>query len=211
MENNEKQRPWFFNLKNDGDSAVVRLLHSSVESIEHTTTHSAQIDGKWKRVRCLGEHCPMCENDQASNRIYIHLFDYTDNREKVWDRTDKIIPQFEKLFESWNPLHSAVVKITRIGNEFPKYDVQPQNPMNYAQVDAALIDEKIANFYSTKRTADEMHIYLETGSFPERKPYIPKDEYKKLKEAEKEQTNAVEDAPQSVDTKLDVFEDPFTM
>ena len=132
----QTQRPWFFNLKADGDSAIVRLYHSSPKTIETVISHRIEVDGKKKRIRCIGENCPLCANGNiAEEKIYIHLYDYTDNMEKVWERTNKILPQIEELFTAWNPLNTAVVKITRIGNEFPKYKIEPQNPMIYNQID----------------------------------------------------------------------------
>ena len=156
----QEKRPYFFNLKGDKDTAIVRLLHSSVDTIETVNTHRVQIGEKVNRIKCLGDGCPLCANNsQIDKRIYIHLFDYTDNIEKVWDRTDKIIPQLTKLFESWNPLNSAVVKITRIGNEFPKYTVEPQNPMLYNDVDLSLIDKPVAKRFSLSRNADEIKVF----------------------------------------------------
>ena len=187
--NNQKQdkRPYFFNLKEDKSSAIVRLLHTSPETIESINTHRVKLGDKFVRVKCLGEaDCPLCEEGEPDKRIYIHLFDYTDNIEKVWDRTDKILPQLEKLFTAWHPLNSAVVKITRIGNEFPKYFVEPQNPLGYADVDSNLIDKPVAKRFSFSRNADELKIFMETGNFPERKEYIPKNEYNKMNESEKE-------------------------
>lgn len=207
MENKEKQRPWFFNLTKDGDEAVVRLLHSTTKTIESVVSHRVTIGDKFKRIRCNVDGCPLCASGKvADKRIYLHLFDYTDNKEKVWDRTDKIIPQLEKLLESWNPLHSAVVKITRKGNEFPRYDVVPLNPMSYTSVDDSLIDESIAKFYSTKRTNEDIATFIQTGSLPERKPYVPKEEYYKNKK-----TGA--SAPQSTQVSNDIVKeevfDPF--
>ena len=53
----------FFNLNNDGDSAIVRLLHSKVETIESASIHRISVDGKYKNVKCTGEGCPICGNE----------------------------------------------------------------------------------------------------------------------------------------------------
>jgi hypothetical protein len=208
MENNQKQRPWFFSLNKDGDEAVVRLLHSTTKTIESIVSHKVTIDGKFRRIRCNGDGCPLCSSNRADSRIYVHLFDYTDNKEKVWERTDKIIPQLDKLLESWNPLHSAVVKITRKGNEFPKYDVVPLNPMSYSQVEDSLVDESIAKFYSTKRTNEDISVFLQTGSLPERKPFVPKEEYFKNKKSGANNPQDSTSVKAVNEPKKDVF-DPF--
>lgn len=206
----QTQRPWFFNLKADGDTAVVRLLHSKTDTIERVVLHRVTVGDKQKKVRCVGDGCPLCAaNNRADDRIYIHLWDYTDNKEKVWERTDKIIPQLETLYKSWAPLNSAVIRITRKGNEFPKYDIEVQNPMAYDNVDNTLVDKQLAKFYSMKRTADEIRTFLTTGAFPERKEYIPKEEYKKMKEAEKAaNVSPSVESTLPVDTPID-DNDPF--
>lgn len=172
----QKQRPWYFNLWNDGDSAIVRILHTTTDTIESIKSHKVTVNDKNRRVRCLETNCPLCNaNNRADDKIYIHLFDYTDNREKVWERTDKIIPQLVTLQQAWTPLHSAVLKITRRGDEFPKYDIEVQNPNLFNTPDMTLIDEPVAKMFSMKRTAEEIEEYIKTGNFPERKPFIPKD------------------------------------
>ena len=210
----QTQRPWFFNLKADGDSAIVRLYHSSPKTIETVISHRIEVDGKKKRIRCIGENCPLCANGNiAEEKIYIHLYDYTDNMEKVWERTNKILPQIEELFTAWNPLNTAVVNITRIGNDFPKYKIEPQNPMIYNQIDEKSIDKEVAKMFSMKRTEDEIKQFIQTGKFPERKPFIPKDEYMKMTAEQKDAFKA-----QSDDKTFDVtpkttvnesFDDPF--
>ena len=205
------QRPWYFNLKADGDTAVVRLLHSKADTIESVTSHRIIVDGKPRRVKCLGENCPLCKNGaMADERIYVHLFDYTDNKEKVWERTDKILPTFKTIEKDWTPLNSAVLRITRKGNEFPKYDVVVLNPSAYANVDGSLVDKTVAKLYSFSRNADEIETFIKTGAFPERKEFIPKEEYKKMKEAEKAQATATQSISQSASSNTTMREtEPF--
>ena len=165
-ETKKNERLWYFNLQKDGDSAVVRLLHSSTKTIEKVTSHKVTIGDKKRRVRCIGADCPLCANQNvADERIYIHLFDYTDNKEKVWERTNKIIPQLETLEKDWAPLNTAVLKITRKGDAFPKYEVMPLNPMTYQAVECP-IDVQLAKFYSMNRNKEEIETYLKTGEFP---------------------------------------------
>lgn len=209
MPNNEQtQRPYYFNLNNDGDNAVVKILHTSTKTIESIISHKVEVDGKKRRVRCLGENCPLCKsNQQPDNRIYVHLFDYTDNREKVWERTDKILPQLESIEKSWGPLNSAVVRITRKGNEFPKYTIDTLNPMQYTQEIVGKVDEPIAKYYSMNRKAEDIETFMSTGKFPEKKPYVPKSEYFKAKQQEEASSVVKETTPLVVDDNKvdDVF------
>ena len=208
----QMQRPRYFNsLKADGDTAVVRILHTTVSSIEVETTHRITVDGKTKRIKCIGEGCPLCFNlNPQEPRIYVHLWNYTNGQEEVWDRTDKLIPQLTKLQESWNPLYSAVVKITRKGNEFPTYTLEPQNPMQYDSMDIYKdkVDKSFSKLFSLSRKKEEIEEYLKTGKFPEKKPYIPKDQYKAMKQKEKEAVKTEEPVSPPSDSLNDYY-DPF--
>ena len=160
----------YFNLA-DGQSANVRLLHSSVGTIECGRIHYTQIGDRKRNIRCPGNGCPICEKgEQPTNRVYIHLFDYTDNKEKVWSRTDKILPQLRDIEESWGNLNDCVVKITRIGEKFPKYEVTVLNPKNFALVDEdKVVDDSVAYRMYLTRSADELKEYYETGVLPPHK------------------------------------------
>lgn len=207
----KSQRTMYFNLIKDGDSAVVRLLHSSVSTIESAIVHSIKVDGKSKKIKCLGDGCPLCASkNYSSSRVFIHLYDYTDNTEKVWDRTDKILPQLESLEKSWGALNSAVIKITRKGNEFPKYDIEVQNPSNFQDVSKDLVDKPLAKFYYLNRKLEEVKAFVETGNFPPKEPYMPKDEYLKMKQSQSTQnttntTTVAESKPVSPQTNQNSF------
>jgi len=170
----------YFNLA-DGQSANVRLLHSSVGTIECGRIHYTQIGDRKRNIRCPGNGCPICEKgEQPTNRVYIHLFDYTDNKEKVWSRTDKILPQLKDIEESWGNLNDCVVKITRIGEKFPKYEVTVLNPKNFEPIDEKHIDEAVAYRMYLTRSVDELKEYYETGVLPPHKKKeqaVSKEEY----------------------------------
>lgn len=216
--NNNEQRPWFFNLNKDGDEAVVRFLHSKPDTIEECDTHTITVGDKRRRLRCNGDDCRMCDDGSDINhRMFIHLWNYTEDREMVWDRTDKIKTQINELFESWTPLNSAVVKIKRIGNEFPKYEITPVNPAQYKEPSEDLVDKQLMFRYTTKRSNEDIDVFLKTGAFPEKKLYVSKDQYKKQKEAAnntiKQETNSTQEPIEQVDNSVknqdNVFVDTF--
>lgn len=215
MAENANTRPWYFNLKADGDTAIVRLLHSDTSTIESVKSHRVVVGDKKRRIKCLETDCPLCNSGNAAeDRIYVHLFDYTDNKEKVWERTDKIIPQLVTLQNSWNPLCTAVIKITRKGNEFPKYEIEVQNPNNFSLTPSDLIDKPVAKMYSMSRKAEEVQAFLDTGAFPERQAYVSKEEYAKMKAEERaafnsESTEATSPAGSVSQVNDAPFDDPF--
>jgi hypothetical protein len=144
--------------------------------------HSIEIGGKKKTIGCCGDNCPICANGSKQfERIFVHLLDYTDGKEKVWSRTPTIIPQFNELESSWGNLSNVVFKITRKGKEFPKYDIMILPPNNYAQAESSLIDKKIGFRYYMHRSIDELKSFYSTGVMPahETKPFVSKEEYMK--------------------------------
>lgn len=183
----------FFNLNNDGDSSIIRLLHTGVKSIEMSVVHTIDVAGKKKTVGCCSNGCPICLNGgKPYERIYVHLMDYADGKEKVWSRTPTILSQFSELESSWGDLSNVVFKITRKGKEFPKYDILILPPNNYAKPDASLIDKKIGYRYYMHRTVDELNTFYATGTMPahESKPYVSKEEYMRQRNASNPQQSA---------------------
>lgn len=183
----ENDRLGYFNLNEEGESAIVRILHSSTDTIESADMHWVETaSGKKKCVKCTGEDCPVCvTGSPITHKIFIHLFDYSDNTEKVWSRTDKILPQLNEVAEAWGNLAECVVKITRLKKEFPTYSITVQNAKMYEAVSPDLIDKKIAYRFYVTRSNDELSEFLSTGIMPEHKStYVPKEEYFKNKDAQ---------------------------
>lgn len=175
-------RPAMFNLERAGQSATVRVLHSSVSTIEAATTHWVQdpTTGKKRSFKCVSDGCPMCDRGiGALTKVYIHLWDYTDNQEKVWVRTDKIIPQLLTVQNSWGNLSDCVVTITRNTDQFPTYNVMPVNAASYPPVPGELVDKRVSFMYYMTRSKDELNTYFTTGVLPAHTttPFIPREQY----------------------------------
>lgn len=178
----------FFNLFHAGDSAVVRLLHTTINTIEAVDTHfTVGPNNAKKTIKCIGDGCPLCASSVGKNhKIYVHLFDYTDNTEKVWVRTDKIIPQFESIEKDWGDLSKLVLRITRDSDDFPTYTVTQVPPTNYQNF-SGQVDEKVSFRFYTTRDAEAINKFMQTGIMPEKKNkegWLPKEEYiAKMKES----------------------------
>ena len=179
----------YFNLRNDGDTAVVRMLHTSTNTIESAKVHWVDVQGKKKNIKCCGENCPICgTNNQPLNRIFIHLIDYTDNnKEKVWSRTDKILSQLSDISNNWGGLINCVLQIKRVGTTFPKYEINVVNPMQFPPIPSQdMVDKKIGYMFYMTRSAQEMMQFYATGVLPahQRAEYVPKQEYANQKNAQ---------------------------
>lgn len=216
----------FFNLV-DQQSAVIRILSTSVDKIERIGIHTIDVSGAKKRVRCLGNNCPLCDENQANERLAVHLWDYTDNKEKVWNRTinEKFINLLKDVEENWGNLNDCVIKITREGAQFPQYSVTVQNPNKYPFPESLTekdVDRDVGYRCCTYRSADELAEYMRTGFLPDHvkkqsnQEWLPKDQWiKKRNEEEQNRKNAesiksYESANNSsVEDEEDVFVDPF--
>lgn len=180
----------FFNLPMKDSQANVRLLHTSVSTIEHQNIHLLQVGDKKKSVKCVGQNCPMCANGiQVNDRIYIHLWDYTDNKEKVWSRTDKILTQLQEIENAWGDLSEIILNIRREADQFPTYAVNVIPAKNFTSVPKELVDQKISFRCYMTRSEDELNEFFRTGVMPEhkKKEFVPKEQYRAQKQAQKPQ------------------------
>lgn len=182
MENNNHKKVEldFFRLDNEGDSINARIMHKSVDTIEQFDVHPIKTEGKTRRIKCLGEGCPLCANGaEKVGRIFIHLYDYDNKKHLVWDRTPKILDKLKEIENDWEGLNAVPVKITRESKEFPTYSVTPLPPKKFEVVDEDTMDIKVSYRCGTYRTVDEMNEYLKTGVMPPHKKkedteYAPK-------------------------------------
>lgn len=122
-------RVGFFALKNDGDKAVVRIMHDSPEDFDLVAVHSANIDGRYRNVSCLRgpndpmDMCPFCDaGEKTYLKIYIHLIEYTKDENnqiiatpKVWERTASYAKTLVNYMNEYGPLSDVIFTITRSG------------------------------------------------------------------------------------------------
>lgn len=209
----------YFNLKNAGDSAIVKILHTSINTIEQKYIHSINIAGKNNKIKCNINDCLLCQDARFKEKylyIYIHLFDYTDNKEKVWVRSNKILEDLQTIVNNWGNLCDCVLKITRDTYEYPKYSIQPVNPDKYKAVDVSkYIDQKVAYRFMKTRSNEELQEFIDTGDLPEHKKnndYMKKSEYTNNSFTQ----NSIESQPQfkhhvqsDFESIVDNDEDPF--
>lgn len=215
----------FFNLNHDGDSAIVRILNTTVDEIEVKGIHYIDLQGKKKAVACLGEgNCPLCDVNPSVARLCVHLWDYTDNKEKIWSRTpnQNFLNSLNEVVDSWGDLCDSVIKITRIGDNFPKYTVTVLNPKKYPLPESITkenINEKVAYRLATYRSAEELEEYVRTGFLPDhvkkQSTWVPKEEWLKRKKEEEEKNGSSkkptvsDDSTDSSNEDSSDFDDPF--
>lgn len=122
-------RVGFFSLKNDGDEAIVRIMHDSTRDFDMLNVHRVTVDGKSRNVNCNrgandpAEACPLCAaGSPISKKIYIHLLEYVRNAEgvlvpvpKVWERSASYAYTLRDYIQDYGPLSDCLFKIKRKG------------------------------------------------------------------------------------------------
>lgn len=184
---NQGSRVSFFNLRNDGDEAIVRFPYKSNNEFDGKVTHIVQIGKAFKKINCLrgpGEpldKCPLCEaNERLSTRFFVKLirYDQTANGVEmqpcIWDRPYTFANTLNEYIQEYGDLSQMVFKIKRhggVGDQQTTYDVIPANVAIYKpeiyKIDfSALVNYDLSRFFCLEKTADEMRTFLSTGNFP---------------------------------------------
>lgn len=181
----------FFSLKGDGDEAIVRFAHDTVESFELLTTHDITLNGKFRKVNCIRdpkepiENCPICASGKkVSQRIFIHLVQYVQDQStgnivalpKVWDRPVSYAYKLKSLMDEYGTLSESIFKIKRrgaAGSRETSYDILFCNPSMYnsnmyVKDFSAFETYKSLGTVVLDKNFDELLQYATNGTFPER-------------------------------------------
>lgn len=187
----------FFNLRNNGDEAIVRFMCNSVDDFEILTCHDVQVGQKYRRVACIRDprepldKCPMCASGaKISTRFFIKMIQYnrvTDTngtqtivpQAVVWDRSTAYARTLKSYMDNYGPLSDIICKVIRHGNAGDMqttYEIVPNLSKNvypdevYVKDPTLFGDFEAFGTFVMNRNADEMRTYLSTGSFPARAP-----------------------------------------
>ena len=179
----------FFNLKNNGDEAIVRIMHDSVNDFDILTTHNVNIGGKYRKVSCLRDprdpidNCPLCAAGQSiAQRFFIHMVQY-DNvdgqivpKAVVWERTaNEYGKKLKSMIDEYGPLSDCIFKVKRngaAGYMKTTYEIMFCNPNVYRADLYPKMPELFENYnvlgnVVLDKSAEDINIFLTTGSFPQ--------------------------------------------
>ena len=195
----------FFKMKNDKDEALVRFNVSSLENLQFATVHQLGAAQKWMKVSCLNpvgsyyDSCPLCaavsagakDIGKASKKVYVQMMvAYKDNATGqfsaaipvIWERPAGFSREIANLLKDYGDLTSRVFKVTRNGvagnmqttysiSYIPLYD----KPESVTTDFSAFNNFNIAKHSFWEKTAGDINVFLNTGSFPEvaRAPQAP--------------------------------------
>lgn len=140
----------WFQLKDDGDTATVRLLHKGRVGTEAGTgepkydfpiyeVHKLDVEGSGRErtVLCKGEHCELCRaGNKPSLRMFLQMvnLDETDKDKQLqlWERGLTDIKAMLGFTEEYGDLTKRDIKIKRSGAKGSKkttYQFFPKDPI----------------------------------------------------------------------------------
>ena len=178
----------YFSLKNDGDEAIVRIMHDTTDSFDILSVHVVNIGGRYFKINCLRnpsdpiEACPLCETgEQLKQFIYIRLLQYIPEadgtisvRPMIWERPVRYASTLKSLMDDYGPLSDCIFKIKRRGaaRSFDTtYDILFQNPAVFKSEFYPKIESGLDNYSALgkvvyNKTAEDMIEFVRTGNFP---------------------------------------------
>lgn len=181
----------FFSLKNDGDEAVVRIMHDSVEDFDLLMTHPITLGGKYRSISCIRDprepvdKCPLCKaGTKVQSKIFIHMIQYvtTENgkieaKPVVWERSFAYATKLKNDIAEYGPLSNCIFKIRRngkAGDMQTTYDMRLGNPNMYNESAYPKLPDAFKGYSALgtvvlDKTFDEIVTFNATGNFPERK------------------------------------------
>lgn len=179
----------FFNLENDGDSAVVRFMYEGLDEIEGVAVHTVSVDGRDRKIACLREYgdpignCPFCEAKlNVSPRLFLELKQYertADGRAlrgnastAIWERGRSFIKKLTALAINYQPLCDYFFIITRCGKKGDAqttYEILEYRGDTSKVTDMSLPEEPYDAVGSLvwDKNYSEMKEYLVNGTFPQ--------------------------------------------
>lgn len=188
-ENNGGNGVSFFSLKNDGDEAIVRIMHDSVDDFDILTTHPITVGGKFRSINCIREprdpmdKCPLCQNGtKVQSRIFIHMVQYINHpdgsveaKPVVWERSITYATKLKNDIDEYGPLSNCIFKIRRngkAGDMQTTYDMRLGNPAMYNEANYPKLTDAFKGYTALgtvvlDKNFDEMQTFVTSGAFPE--------------------------------------------
>lgn len=179
----------FFNLRNDGDEAVVRIMHDNTASFNIFTVHdNISVGGKRRKVNCIRDpkapttDCPLCASGNGiTNRIFINMLQYFADAQGqiiakpvVWERSLVYATKLKTLIDEYGPLSECIFKIKRsgaAGSMETTYEIMYCNPKVYRDelypiTADAFKDYSALGTIILNKNFQDLSTFVATGSFP---------------------------------------------
>lgn len=166
----------FFQLKNDKDTARVRIMYRGMDDVEGLAVHEIELDGKKRYVNCVREYndpidkCPLCKaNYKVIAKLFVPLFNEETGDVMVWERGKKFFGKLSSLCGRYDNLVSHIFEIERNGK--PKdtattYEIYPISEDNTTLDDLPEPVDVMKGIVLDK-SADDMAYFVKYHEFPD--------------------------------------------
>lgn len=186
----------FFQLKNDGDEAIVRFLCDSVDDFEILTVHNIKLGDKYRKVNCIRdpreplENCPLCAaGEKINQRFFIKMIQYVPSRDNttgvqiltpkamVWERAVSYAKTLKSYLDNYGPLSDVICKIIRhgkAGDMQTTYEIVPNLSKTVYRDDVYVKDMNLFGDFNAlgtfvmDRNYEDIAQFVATGTFPEK-------------------------------------------
>lgn len=167
----------FFTLRDDGDTARVRIMYNGIDDVEGLSVHEIQLGDKKRYVNCIREYndpidmCPLCKaNYKIQAKLFVPLYNEDTGETLVWERGKKFFGKISDLCTRYDNLVSRVFEIVRHGK--PKdtqttYEIWPVGDKDNTTFDDLPEPVDVMKGIVLDKTADDMEYFLRYGEFPD--------------------------------------------
>jgi len=180
---NDERKTGFFQLKDDKDTAKVRILYESADEIDGLSVHEVQINGKRKYVNCLREYndpidkCPFCQAKMKTYaKLYIPLYNEDAQQFQFWERGRTFYGKISGLVSRYKNIVSRTFEIERNGvkddtkTDYSFYPVDDPDGTTIQDILDDLGFDEMPSPIGTiilDKSARDMDYYLDNGAFPD--------------------------------------------
>lgn len=173
----------FFQLKNDGDIARVRIMYDGIEDVEGYAVHEVKvgIDDRshkpiMKYVNCLRDYkdpvdvCPLCrEGYHTVAKLFIPLYNLDENKVQLWERGKTFFKIISSKCSRYPHLVGYTFEIERHGakgDQATRYEIIEVADDDGTNVsDLPPIQDPLGGLILDK-TAEDMEYFLQEKQFP---------------------------------------------
>lgn len=164
----------FFSLKNDKDTAKVRILYGTAADVNGYAVYRVKVGDRERYVNSIRAYNDPIDKDPFAKagykcqvKLFIPLYNIETGTVQLWERSKKYFERIASMASRYNPLYNEIIEIERNG---AKGDLQTEYQFfpieNSAfDIDSVEIPDPIGTTVLDK-TFEEMQYYVEHGCFP---------------------------------------------
>lgn len=169
----------YFSLKDDGDSASVRILYESTDDVDPHCCHKLKLSNGWEQwVECLRQHyddpaelCPICaaQINKPTIKFWIPMFNLDTGEYCLWERGKKFWDEQlgRAMIERGQPFCGNTFTVERHG---VKGDAETTYELVHSGSDDTTLDDfdEIPTPVGTillEKSFEELENYVKTGNF----------------------------------------------